>query len=104
MFFILLIVAMASSGSMTLDSLANALIRALFGASAFWVIGIVIADIFLKGVVTEVDVDRKCLVDGGVLQQLHTAKERAAPGGNDMPFVKIERQKKKEESAKKPRR
>jgi hypothetical protein len=58
----------------------------LGGAALLWIVGIVIADILVKGIITDIDIDRKNLVEGGLLQQVHAIRAKNLPGGPEMPF------------------
>ena len=89
-FFILLILSLAVDHEYTLQMLFLSLVRALVGASLAWVVGIVIADILLKGVLSDIENDQKtALLEGGLLQRIQSMRETAVPGGADMPFTKI---------------
>jgi hypothetical protein len=85
-FFILFFIGMASSGQVTWGTLLPACARALGGAVLFWIVGIVVADILVKGIITDIDIDRKGLVEGGLLQQVHSIRRKSVPGGPEMPF------------------
>lgn len=88
-FFILLFIGMASSGQFSWETFYPACIRALGGAMLLWIVGIVVADIFVKGIVTDMEIDKKCLVEGGLLQQVHAIQEKNVPGGPEMPFERV---------------
>lgn len=88
-FFLLFFLSLAVSQEFTLQSLAVSLGRAVIGGSLFWVIGIVIADILLKGVVTDIDQDKKILMEGGLLQRVQTIQSDLVPGGADLPFSEV---------------
>jgi hypothetical protein len=85
-FFALLFSGLAGSGTFSLEVLVPILLRSTAGAALCWILGIVVADIVLKGIVSDIVVDTDNLVDGGLLQRVHIVKERAVPGGPDMPF------------------
>jgi hypothetical protein len=88
-FFILLIFSLAGGNEYTLQLLSLALIRALVGASLAWVVGIVIADILLKGLLSDIEGDQKALMEGGLLQRIQSMRGTVVPGGSEMPFTKI---------------
>lgn len=85
-FFALLFIGIISSGQFSWESLVPACARAFGGAVLLWLVGIVIADILVKGIITDIEIDRKCIVDGGLLQQVHAIQEKSVPGGPEMPF------------------
>jgi hypothetical protein len=88
-FFMLFIVSLTRGNEYTLQLLSLSLIRAVVGASLAWVVGIVIADILLKGVLSDIEGDQKSLIEGGLLQRVQTMRGAAVPGGADMPFTEI---------------
>ena len=88
-FFLLLIIGIAGAGEYTLHSLSVAFIRAFFGASLAWVVGIIIADILLKGMVSDIENDRSALMEGGLMQRLQSLRGAVTPGSQDMPFSGI---------------
>ena len=67
--------------------IVSAIIKASLGAALFWFAGFIIADIFFKGVLTDINVEDSNLLEGGLIQHLHTKKEQQVPGGPDMPFA-----------------
>lgn len=85
-FFALFFVGLAGSGEYSIAGLGGAFMRALFGASLAWVVGIVIADILLKAVLSDIAGDRNALVEGGLMQRIHSLRDTVAPGGPGMPF------------------
>jgi hypothetical protein len=88
-FFMLLIFSVAGGNEYTLQLISLSLIRALVGASLAWVVGIVIADILLKGLLGDIEGDRKALMEGGLLQRIQSMRGTVVPGGADMPFTEI---------------
>jgi hypothetical protein len=42
----------------------------------FWLAGLVIGNIFLRGLVTDVPVDQNHLIDGGILQRIYLYQQR----------------------------
>lgn len=86
-FFCLLFSSLAASGACTWSSLAGAFVRASIGASLFWIVGIIVADILLKGIVTDMESSRENLVEGGLLQQAQAIKETVFPGKSGVQFA-----------------
>jgi hypothetical protein len=93
-FFVLLFTGIVSSGQFSWECFVPACARAFGGAALLWVLGIVVADILVKGIITDIEVDKECLVEGGLLQQVHAVREKNVPGGPEMPFEKGPRPKK----------
>jgi hypothetical protein len=48
-----------------------AAIKGLCAALLFWIAGLIIGNIFLKGLVTDIPVDQNHLIDGGILQRIY---------------------------------
>ena len=94
-FFVLLVLGIASSHTVSWESFAPACARACAGGALLWIVGIIIADILFKGIITDIDLDQKNIVDGGLLQQVHSIKERTVPGGPELPFTALTPIKKK---------
>jgi hypothetical protein len=93
-FFSLLFIGILSSGQFSWGSLVPACARALGGGCLLWIAGMVIADILVKGIITDIEIDRKGIVEGGLLQQVHAIQEKCAPGGPEMPFESRSRSRK----------
>ena len=97
-FFILFFIGLATSGEYSLESISFSIVRAILGASLAWVVGIVIADILLKGGFTDIAGDRAAQLEGGLMQRIHSFQEATTPGGSAMPFS-ISTAKKKKQNA-----
>jgi hypothetical protein len=57
-----------------------------------WFTGIIICDIILKGVLTDLDGENDAmenLIEGGILQRFQIMKEQSVPGGEEMPFTNV---------------
>ena len=54
-------------------------IKGMAAGVIFWLAGLVIGNIFLKGLVTDVPVDPSNLIEGGVLQRLYLYQKRLDP-------------------------
>jgi len=55
------------------------IIAAVKGACAallFWIAGLIIGNIFLRGLVTGIPVDQSHLIDGGILQRIYLYQQR----------------------------
>jgi hypothetical protein len=53
-----------------------AAIKGIGAALIFWLAGLIIGNIFLKGLVTDIPVDQTHLVDGGILQRIYLYQQR----------------------------
>ncbi len=58
----------------------------IFGLAA-WLVGIVVFDILLKGICSDMETENPdILLEGGILQHFTMMKEQLLPGGSEMPF------------------
>jgi len=53
-----------------------ALIKGSCAALLFWIAGLIIGNIFLRGLVTDIPVDQNHLIDGGILQRIYQYQQR----------------------------
>ncbi|GBU20228.1 hypothetical protein R80B4_00104 [Fibrobacteres bacterium R8-0-B4] len=53
-----------------------AFIKGTCAALLFWLAGLIIGNIFIKGLVTGVPVDQNHLIDGGILQRIYAYQQR----------------------------
>ena len=53
-----------------------ATVKGMGAGLLFWIAGLIIGNIFLKGLVTDVPVDQNHLVDGGILQRIYLYQQR----------------------------
>jgi hypothetical protein len=90
-FFTSMAIHFFGSDPLNLNLLLPAIIRSLLGAAILWFTGFITGDIFFKGVLTDVPLERNNLVEGGMLQQIHLKKEKSLPGGEDMPLHTVEK-------------
>ena len=51
------------------------------GALLFWLLGFIIADIVIKGLVTDIRTDENDTMEGGILQRLHDVQSNMARPG-----------------------
>lgn len=87
-FFGVLFISLASSADpFDLSSLIMCIIKALIGGGLFWFAGYILGDIMFKGVLTDIEVDKANLLEGGLIQRINEKHENALPGGPDMPLV-----------------
>ncbi|MBN1603429.1 MAG: hypothetical protein JW915_17600 [Chitinispirillaceae bacterium] len=100
-FFASMAIHFSGSDPFNLNLLLPAIIKSLLGASILWFAGFIIGDIFFKGVLTDVPLERNNLIEGGMLQRIHLKKEKSLPGGEDMPLVTAVKNEKNSEKKKK---
>src|SRR5512133_3528961 len=87
-FFIILLLSMIGLDPMQPAHLIPALIKALLGGALFWFTGFILGDIIFKAVLTDIDEkDNNNLLEGGLVQRIHTEKGKQVPGGPELPFV-----------------
>lgn len=53
-----------------------AAIKGFCAALLFWIAGLIIGNIFLRGLVTDIPVDQNHLIDGGILQRIYAYQQR----------------------------
>ncbi len=100
-FFTTMILHFLSPDPLNYNLLIPAIVKALMGASLLWFTGFIIGDIFFKGVLTDIPLERNNLIEGGMIQNIHLKKEKNIPGGEDMPLAgsaKDEKKTKKSEN------
>jgi len=56
--------------------IAIAVIKGVCAALLFWIAGLIIGNIFLRGLVTGVPVDQNHLIEGGILQRIYMYQQR----------------------------
>lgn len=87
-FFVILILNLAGFDPFNPEHLIPAIFKAIFGGALFWFTGFILGDIVLKGVLADFDTeDKNNLLEGGLVQRIHTEKERFVPGGPELPFT-----------------
>lgn len=87
-FFIILLLSMIGLDPMEPSHLVPALLKAVLGGALFWFTGFILGDIIFKAVLTDIDEkDKNNLLEGGLVQRIHTEKEKHTPGGPALPFV-----------------
>ncbi len=90
-FFGVLFLSLSSSDDpFNFGSLIMCIIKALIGGGLFWFTGYILGDIFFKGVLTDLEVEKSCMLEGGLIQRINEKNEDALPGGPDMPLVEAE--------------
>jgi len=86
-FFMLLFADLSVLDSFEFNNLIISVIKAFVAASLFWFAGFIMGDIFLKGIITDIEHDEMNLIEGGMVQRLDMKKQDMVPGGAEMPFV-----------------
>lgn len=86
-FFIVFIGMLLRPDALVLPHLLTAFGYALVSGGTAWFIGIVISDIIVKGVLTDIgDLGIPALIEGGLMQRLQDMQEQLVPGGSELPF------------------
>ena len=86
-FFIVFIGMLLRHDAFEFNHLIPALVYAFISGISCWFVGIVISDIVVKGVITDLDdIGVTGLLEGGLLQRVQTLQERLVPGGEELPF------------------
>lgn len=89
-FGVLFISLAASNDPLDFRSIIFAIIKALLGGGLFWFAGYILGDIIFKGVLTDVEIDKANMLDGGLIQRINKKLEDSLPGGPDMPLIDAE--------------
>lgn len=58
----------------------SAVIKACISGALFWFAGLIISDILLKGLVSDIQPDPEHLVEGGLLQRIYLHQQSLIPG------------------------
>jgi hypothetical protein len=91
-FFLVLFSILIRHDGIHINSFLTAFIYAFTAGIICWLIGTILSDIVLKGIVTDIGGnDSDNLLDGGILQRLLMIREQITPGGEEMPFVEIKK-------------
>ncbi len=80
-FFIILAASYDFTDPYSLHNLVNSSVKALAAGLLFWFAGLIVCDIFLKGIVTDIPTDSSDLVDGGILQRIYLQQHNSDPDG-----------------------
>jgi hypothetical protein len=95
-FFVVFAGVLLRSSVFTLDSMVTAAGCAFLAGITSWFIGLVISDIVVKGIVTDIgDTGVEEIIEGGILQRVQTLQEQLVPGGRELPFVGPVKERKK---------
>jgi hypothetical protein len=78
-FFIGFFMSIDPSNPFDAATLVIAFIKGGAGALLFWAAGFVVADIVIKGLVTDLRTDQNDSVEGGLLQRLYTMQSAQGP-------------------------
>jgi hypothetical protein len=78
-FFAVLLVSIDPSDPFNLDVTVPALLKALASALLFWLLGYIVGDVVLKGLVESVTVEEIPAYEGGLIQQVRDEKLRSDP-------------------------
>ncbi len=79
-FFVVFFLGIDPEDPFNANVAAIAFFKGLAGAFLFWLLGFIIADIVVKGLVTDVPTDDNDTVEGGLLQRIHNVQSSLTPG------------------------
>jgi hypothetical protein len=100
-FFVVFFLGIDPADPFNANAALIAFIKGCGAAVVFWVLGFIVADIVIKGLVTDVHTDESDTMEGGLLQRLHNIQTSLSPdsGGSDAnrerKALKAERSKEK---------
>jgi hypothetical protein len=75
-FFVMFMLSFDFEDYLNTKMIVISMIKGLCAALLFWIAGLIIGNIFLKGLVTDVPVDQNHLIDGGILQRIYMYQQR----------------------------
>lgn len=75
-FITILLVGYRFDLPLTMELLVPLMIKSLIGAGLFWIGGLIIGDIIVKGIVEDIDPDNLEPLQGGFEQRIHDAKRK----------------------------
>ncbi|MDR2592075.1 MAG: hypothetical protein LBC59_04645 [Chitinispirillales bacterium] len=75
-FFVMLLLSYDFEDYADTMMIVVALIKGSCAALLFWLAGLIIGNIFLRGLVTGIPVDQNHLIDGGILQRIYTYQQQ----------------------------
>ncbi|MFP4163365.1 MAG: hypothetical protein ACLFVE_05250 [Chitinispirillaceae bacterium] len=82
-FLITLLICYDFVNPYSIGTIIAALIKASIAGLMFWFAGMIISDILLKGVVSDVPPDPEHLVEGGILQRIYLYQQSLVPGSKE---------------------
>ncbi len=74
-FFLLFLAGIDYEDPFQTNILLFAVLKGVFGGALFWFGGLIIADIFFKGIIEDVTGNRLDYLEGGVVQRIQHAKD-----------------------------
>ncbi len=75
-FITILLVGYRFDLPLTMELLVPLLIKSCIGAALFWIGGLIIGDIIVKGIVEDIDTEKLEPLHGGFEQRIHEAKRK----------------------------
>jgi hypothetical protein len=85
-FFFMMIIHFMRPDPLEYTSFIPALVVAFAAGSLIWFAGFIVGDIFFKGVLTDIKIERDNLIEGGMVQHIQMKQEQCVPGGKELPF------------------
>lgn len=80
-FFIILFVGLFSSRTLEFSAVAITAAKAAIGGGLFWILGVVLGDIAIKGLLESLDVDDESKWGGDMLSHFAVEKEKMSRAG-----------------------
>jgi hypothetical protein len=77
-FFLLFLAGIDYEDPFQVNVLLFALLKGILGGALFWFGGLIIADIFFKGIIEDITGNRLDYLEGGVVQRIQQAKDSTA--------------------------
>jgi hypothetical protein len=78
-FFIIFLFGIDPADIFNANTALIAFAKGCVGALLFWLLGFIVADIIIKGLVTDVRTDENDTLEGGLLQRLHGVQASLSP-------------------------
>jgi hypothetical protein len=76
------------AGTFTLESITPLILKSLFGAVLFWLSGMIIGDIVIRGIVEDIDAEKLEPLEGGFEQRIAEEKKKIHVSIADREAVK----------------
>ncbi len=90
-FFIILFVGLFSSKTLGFSAVVITVAKAVIGGAFFWILGVVLGDIAVKGLLENIEVDEESKWGGDMLSRFAVEKEKMSRAGvREAEPVKVE--------------
>ena len=78
-FFIAFFLGIDPSDPLNVNAAAIAFVKGCAAALLFWIVGYIVSDVVVKGVLTDVHTNENDIVEGGLLQRLRAMQAELSP-------------------------